>query len=207
MKTTRDRILATALRLFARDGYEATSTSAIAGELGMAKSALYKHFSDKRAIFDSLVDEMLARHREAGAGLGLASGPAQDAALAYAGMAPAEMADLGEALFRHWTANEHAAAFRRMLSIERFRDGRAAEVYDELFVTGPMDYNAAVLAAMIEAGALAPGDATQMALDFWAPVHLLMQAVDCGMGQDEATALVRNHVLSFAQSHARNRDA
>ena len=49
---TRERILYAALQLFACDGYEAVSVSRIAGMLGMTKGALYKHYDDKRAIFD-----------------------------------------------------------------------------------------------------------------------------------------------------------
>ena len=44
MGKTKEDILLAALRLFARDGYEATSTGAIAGALGMTKAALYKHY-------------------------------------------------------------------------------------------------------------------------------------------------------------------
>ena len=41
MKNTKQRIMEIALALFARDGYEAVSTSQIAGELGITKGALY----------------------------------------------------------------------------------------------------------------------------------------------------------------------
>ena len=58
MSDTREKILMTALRLFARDGYEAVSVSTIAGELGMTKGALYKHYKNKRDIFDSIVERM-----------------------------------------------------------------------------------------------------------------------------------------------------
>lgn len=34
------------------------SVSQISGELGMAKSALYKHYKNKRDIFDSIVERM-----------------------------------------------------------------------------------------------------------------------------------------------------
>ena len=44
MPDTKESILMTALHLFARDGYQAVSVSAIAGELGMTKGALYKHY-------------------------------------------------------------------------------------------------------------------------------------------------------------------
>ena len=42
MNDTKERILTTALRLFARDGYEAVSVSDIAQALGMTKGALYR---------------------------------------------------------------------------------------------------------------------------------------------------------------------
>ena len=198
MESTRDRILETALRLFARDGFEATSTSAIAGELGMAKSALYKHFPDKRAILDSLVEEMLEQHRGTGAARGLAIGSAEEAARRYASASPDEMADLGQTLFAHWTADDSAVAFRRMLSLERFRDEQVARTYDELFITGPLNYNEMLFAEMIKLGALKPGDAAQMALDFWAPIYLLMQATDGAMSSKQALKAIRAHVLAFA---------
>ena len=43
---TKEKILVTALRLFAVYGYEAVSVSRIAGELGITKGALYKHYKN-----------------------------------------------------------------------------------------------------------------------------------------------------------------
>ncbi|MEW9124102.1 MAG: TetR/AcrR family transcriptional regulator [Thermotaleaceae bacterium] len=56
MPDTKERLLLTALRLFAQDSYEAVSVSAIAGELGMTKGTLYKHYKNKRDIFDCIVE-------------------------------------------------------------------------------------------------------------------------------------------------------
>ena len=64
MSDTKERILLTALRLFAKDGYRAVSVSAIAGELGVTKGALYKHYRNKRDIFDSIVARMERRDAE-----------------------------------------------------------------------------------------------------------------------------------------------
>ena len=58
MSDTKEGILLAALRLFACRGYEAVSVSDIAGALGMAKSALYKHYKSKRDIFEHIVDRM-----------------------------------------------------------------------------------------------------------------------------------------------------
>ena len=59
MGDTKERILLTALQLFARDGYEAVSVRTIAEELGMTKGALYRHYKNKRDIFDSIVERMI----------------------------------------------------------------------------------------------------------------------------------------------------
>ena len=58
MEDTKEKILLEALRLFANDVYEAVSVSEIAGELGITKGALYKHYKNKKDIFDSIVKRM-----------------------------------------------------------------------------------------------------------------------------------------------------
>ena len=58
MSNRKEEILIVALHLFARDGYEAVSVSQIAGELGMTKGALYRHYKSKRDIFDCIVQRM-----------------------------------------------------------------------------------------------------------------------------------------------------
>jgi AcrR family transcriptional regulator len=48
MENTKERILIAALKLFAKDGYEAASASMIAGRLGIAKGALYRHYKTSK---------------------------------------------------------------------------------------------------------------------------------------------------------------
>lgn len=202
-KDTKQRILEEALSMFSQRGFEGTSMREIAGALGLGKSALYKHFPSKQAIFDGLVEEMLARHRAAGSTKGLAVGSVQEAARAYSSMTPDDMALLGETLLAHWTREPSAAAFRRMLSAERFRDGQAARAYDELFVSGPLRYHEALFSEMVVLGALRPGDPARMALEFWAPIHLLLQASDGDLGDKRALADVKEHVRAFAATYGR----
>ncbi len=61
MKTTsalssHDRILLAAKRLFAKDGYENTSTVAIAREAGTSESQLMKHFGSKQGLLVAIFD-------------------------------------------------------------------------------------------------------------------------------------------------------
>ncbi|WP_072620779.1 TetR/AcrR family transcriptional regulator [Spirulina major] len=48
--STRDRILQAALKLFARKGYDATTTKDLATAAGVAEGTLFRHFSNKKAI-------------------------------------------------------------------------------------------------------------------------------------------------------------
>ena len=56
MMNTKEKILVAALRLFAVNGYEAVSVSQIAGELGITKGALYRHYKNKRDIFNCIFE-------------------------------------------------------------------------------------------------------------------------------------------------------
>ena len=53
-------ILATARRLFAKQGYTATSMRQVAAEAGIGKATIYHHFHDKRAIVMSLLQDNIA---------------------------------------------------------------------------------------------------------------------------------------------------
>ena len=56
---TRARILASALSLFVKKGYEHTTFTDIAARLGMTKGAVYWHFESKEKLLVALVDHMV----------------------------------------------------------------------------------------------------------------------------------------------------
>ena len=58
VKNTKEKILEEALKLFAQRGYVGTSMSDIATALGVTKAALYKHYTSKQQILDSIVEKM-----------------------------------------------------------------------------------------------------------------------------------------------------
>lgn len=88
---TRERILQTALALFAEKGYAGTSMSDIAGALGLSKAALYRHYESKQAILDRIVARMEARDREQAQQSGVpVEAPGEDDA-AYRQTPPAQL--------------------------------------------------------------------------------------------------------------------
>lgn len=58
---TRARILASALALFAKKGYDHTTMTDVAARLKMTKGAVYWHFRSKEQLLMALLDEMLER--------------------------------------------------------------------------------------------------------------------------------------------------
>ncbi|MFD2794898.1 TetR/AcrR family transcriptional regulator [Promicromonospora vindobonensis] len=55
----REAVLRTAIDLFTRRGFDATSISDLAAELGVTKSAVYHHFPSKEALLSAALDEAL----------------------------------------------------------------------------------------------------------------------------------------------------
>lgn len=185
MGDTRERILLAALRLFARDGFEAASVSAIAGELGMTKSALYRHFESKRDIFDSIVRRMEQLDRARAGEYGVPEDEYTSSPEEYAEATPGSVGEFAKAQFRMWTEDELAASFRRLITLEQYRSAEGARLYGQYLAAGPLGYMEDIFAAMLgeseRAGALA--------LEFYAPLYLLYSVYD--ESEDKAAVAVR----------------
>jgi AcrR family transcriptional regulator len=70
-EATRQRLIETALRLFARDGYTETSVKGIAQEAGVAQGLLYHYFASKEALLQAIFAECMTQIQESfAAGLG-----------------------------------------------------------------------------------------------------------------------------------------
>ncbi len=72
--TSRERILHSAKTLFSSNGYENTSTAAIARMAGSSESQLIKHFGGKEGVLEAIFDEGWARMREGLGALGNTAG-------------------------------------------------------------------------------------------------------------------------------------
>ena len=61
---TRDKILESALTLFAANGYDGTSVEEIAAGVGIKAPSLYKHYKGKEDILNELIDTAESRYEE-----------------------------------------------------------------------------------------------------------------------------------------------
>ena len=140
MSDTKERILLAALRLFAKNGYGAVSVSAIAGELGVTKGALYKHYRNKRDIFESIVARMERRDAERAGEYGVPEGTLEETPDAYRDASVDCVVDYAKAQFRYWTEDGFAASFRKMLTLEQYGCDEMGRLYQQYLASGPLDY-------------------------------------------------------------------
>ena len=59
-KATRDRLIQAGRALFGEHGYEGTSIGAILDAAGVTRGSLYHHFETKEALFDAVLDRVVA---------------------------------------------------------------------------------------------------------------------------------------------------
>ena len=140
MSNRKEEILIVALHLFARDGYEAVSVSQIAGELGMTKGALYRHYKSKRDIFDCIVQRMEQQDREQASDYDMPEGDKEEMPEKYEAVSLDDFAEYSKSMFEYWTEDDFASSFRKMLTIEQFRSGEMQKLYQQYLAAGPVSY-------------------------------------------------------------------
>lgn len=292
MSEMKEKILRTALRLFAQEGYEAVSISRIAGALGLSKGALYRHYRDKRDVLDSIVREMErrdvegaqeyalpgaeeteamaarrteengaqetraegqaagntsgAREEEPSEGMGASAvlsgglpGGAEFAAArdgepsggaGFSGareeepsggaefsgareeepsggaefsdardgepsggtespaVTPGQLTEYARRMVRYWTRDEFAADFRRMLTLEQYRDPEMARMLRQYLTIGPMEYTALLLENM------GVSHARERAAALCGGMYMLICAGDGAEDASECIALADAHL-------------
>ena len=140
MGNRKEEILIVALHLFARDGYEAVSVSQIAGELDMTKGALYRHYKSKRDIFDCIVQRMEQQDSEQARQNEVPEESIEKVPEEYQNVSVEDFVGYSKSMFEYWTEDDFASSFRKMLTLEQFRNEEMQDLYQQYLVSGPAEY-------------------------------------------------------------------
>jgi AcrR family transcriptional regulator len=140
MGNRKEEILIVALHLFARDGYEAVSVSQIAGELDMTKGALYRHYKSKRDIFDHIVERMEQGDSDQAENYDMPENDKESMPEKYEELSLDNFTQYSRFMFEYWTEDDFASSFRKMLTIEQFRNEEMQALYQQYLVSGPVGY-------------------------------------------------------------------
>ena len=201
MSDTKGRILLTALQLFARDGYEAVSVRIIAEELGMTKGALYRHYKNKRDIFDSIVEKMIQIDAQRAKEYQMPVERYDEKSDLYENTSLEDIAEYTIEQLKFWTEDNFASLFRRMLILEQYRNAEMAELYSQCIVEGPVSYMEDLFRELMKKGVLKDENPRQLAVEYYAPLFLLINMFDNNGENEEYVEILRNHIKQFIQSH------
>lgn len=190
---TKERIIEAALELFSQRGYMGTSMNDIASQIGITKAALYKHYSGKQEILDRIIEHMNEADAERAKEYGMPLDEPDGLAQSYINTPAEKIRAYSIAQFRHWTEDEFSARFRRMLTIEQYRDRKMTQLYQNYLASGPLEYMAAIFRRMTDSDA----EAMQTALDFYAPMFMLYSIYDGAENKGRVMDMLEEHIDRF----------
>lgn len=201
---TKQRILDEALTLFSEKGYANVFVNDIANKVGIKAPSLYKHYKNKQAIFDAIIDEMNLRFKQQAEALSIdGSNPMIDAEI-YKKMDEDHLVKLGRDLFTYYLHDSYTKRFRKMLTLEQFKDKELAKVYSQQYFDMPLSYQGMLLGMLVAQGILAADDISVMTLQFYSPIYMLLTVCDREPDREkEALKLLEKHIRQFDKVYGR----
>ncbi len=176
-KDTKERILAAALEMFSKKGFEGTNIRELTASLGLVKSSMYRHFASKEEIWNALLDRMIAYYGERfGSPENLPPVPDSLEGLV----------DLTMRLVSFTVRDEKVIMTRKLLSIEQFRDERARALASRHFLTGLTQMFTPIFAGMMDKGLLRKDDPAMLAFAYTTPISALIHLCDREPEQESA---------------------
>ncbi|MBQ3704968.1 MAG: TetR/AcrR family transcriptional regulator [Clostridia bacterium] len=168
-KDTKERILMAALDMFSIKGYEGTNIRELAASLGLVKSGIYKHYESKEALWNALLDRMIAYY---GKRFGSAEHlpPVPDSLEKFVSMTM-RMVNLT-------IHDDQIVKTRKVLTLEQYRDERARDLATKHFLTGLTKMFTLVFTGMMDKGLIRRDDPAMLAFAYTAPISALIHLCD-----------------------------
>ncbi len=157
---TKEKILDAALELFSQKGYEGTNIRELSASLGLVKSGIYKHYESKEAIWNALLDRMIAYYGER-------FGSAE-----HLPPVPDSLEDFVSMTMRMVNLtihDEQIVKTRKVLTLEQYRDVR---------LTGLTEMFTRIFSGMMDKGLLKRDDPAMLAFAYTMPISALIHLCD-----------------------------
>ena len=195
---TKKKILDVALTLFSEKGYGNVYVGQIAEGVGIKAPSLYKHYKSKQDIFEAILEEMRNRYDKEAAHLNMTGNDFLIDFELYNNISEDELVKMGIGLFSFFLHDEYECKYRKMLTIEQFSNKELAELFSHQYFNEPLKYQTGLLRLLIMQGHMKNEDANVMALQFFAPIYLLMTVCDREPQREaEALQILEKHIRQF----------
>lgn len=203
---TKKRILDEALTLFSEKGYANVYVAQIAEAVGIKAPSLYKHYKSKQDIFNAILDEMKKSYDSQAALLNMNGSDAAADAEVFTDVSEDELVKMGMGLFMYFLHDEYAQKFRKMLTVEQFCDPELAALFTKQYADDPLSYQSAMFAMLCAKGVLKDCNPDVMALQFYAPMYMLLTMCDREPEREaELAALLEQHIRQFGRVYGKEK--
>ena len=192
---TKERILNESLKLFSQNGYEAVGVIQIAAAVGIKAPSLYKHYKNKRAIFDSILERVNEMDSDQAQSHEMPNGTVDEVREDYNNVPFDKICEYTRAMFLHWAEEEFSRNFRRLLTLEQYKTREMGELYQQYLSGGPVQYMADIFNAMVGS----QSKAYQLAVEFYSPIFLMYSLYDSGADINDLLALLQKHLSDFSE--------
>ena len=190
---TKAKILDSALRIFARDGYAGTNIKDIAESVGIVKSALYRHFDSKEAIWNAVFEMMISYYGEH---------IASAADLQHVPQSTDELYEMTMRMVDFTVHDEKVILTRKILLTEQFRDDRVRALATGYFLDDIEAVFEKVFASMMDAGVIRKADAKLLALSYTSPITSLIHLCDREPDRiPEAVGRIESFIRQFTDTY------
>lgn len=187
--TTKESILYESLKLFSTNGYDAVSTRMIARAINASDAVIYKHFSSKQEIFDTIVKISFEKFETKRKEVSLDT------------VSWDEMEKVCLDRYEFLTKDEWIILFRKMLLIEQYKNPEMGKLYKDIFVDYPINVTAGHFKNLIEKGYMKKGDPKVYAAELYAPFFLFSGGPAIS---EEVNHILKEHVANFRKSVVEN---
>lgn len=201
---TKEKILEKALILFAERGYENVSVEEIAAEVGIKAPSIYKHYKSKQDIFDAIIDKMKNNDVYKNITDTISSNNKFNDAGVFTGDLTQLITTIGFESFVELSGPTELTQFRKLMTVEQFNTPELAELFVKQYYDNMISRYSDLFSKLSSSGVFKNEDPELMALQFYAPLFMLMTMSDAvPERKDEFSCLVENYIDLFIKIYSK----
>ena len=183
--TTKECIIFESLKLFSVNGFDAVSTRMIARSIHASDAVIYKHFKSKQEILDCIVEVCMKRFQEKRAEVKLET------------ICWTDVEKICLDMFLFQTTDEWITHFRQLLLIEQFKNPKMKEIYQQMFIDGPIQAMSNMFTELIKLGYMKEGTPEVYAMELYGPFFMYHTV---GSESENILKNLEEHVTRFRRN-------
>jgi Transcriptional regulator len=168
-KDTKQRIVSSALDMFAENGYAGTNIRELSASLDLGKSSLYRHFESKEEIWNTVLDTMASYYEEH-------FGSVQN--MPRIPKNTTELYEMTMRMVKFTVHDEKIVKTRKLLLTEQFHDEKARKLATRYFSEDTEHLFTKVFEGMMENGSIKRTDPQVLAFSYTSPITVLVHLCD-----------------------------